>query len=189
MVKCKCMSKSKFVLKNFKRFRLLSIVVLLLTLSFPTILRGQIKMSYSIGGIGNFSTKSSSSTTYSNPIILSGKECYTVSNGVVKFLPVNFGTFFASCEVNLDYIKLSISVFPNPASSYTVIKFLNQLQLEDKFRVQVYSSVGELVEGIDVSQVQLLSGYRLALDKLNAGLYYIQISSNKVLQTYKIFKI
>ena len=65
-------------------------------------------MSYSIGGIGNFSTKVSTSTTYSNPIILSGKQCYTVSNGIVKFLPINNGTFFASCEVNLDYIKLSI---------------------------------------------------------------------------------
>ncbi len=178
-------------LKNLKPSRISYIIGILfvITFSLPTLLHGQIKMSYSIGGIGNFSTKVSASTTYSNPIILSGKQCYTVSNGIVKFLPINNGTFFASCEVNLDYIKLSISVFPNPASSYTVIKFLNQLQLEDKFRVQVYSSVGDLVEGVDVSQVQLLSGYRLALDKLNAGLYYIQISSNKVLQTYKIFKI
>ena len=182
---------NKFYLKNFKLNRIPSIIVFLflITLTLPSLLHGQIKMSYSIGGIGNFSTKTSSITTYSNPIILSGKQCYTVSNGVVKFLPVNSGTFFASCEVNLDYIKLSISVFPNPASSYTVIKFLNQLQLEDKFRIQVYSSVGDLVDGMDVSQIQLLSGYRLALDKLNAGLYYIQISSNKVLQTYKIFKI
>jgi hypothetical protein len=178
-------------LKNLKPNSITTILAFLfiITLSFPSLLHGQIKMSYSIGGIGNFSTKSSSTTSYSNPIIVSGKQCYTVSGGVVKFLPVNNGTFFASCEVNLDYIKLSISVYPNPASSYTVIKFLNQLQLEDKFRIQVYSSVGDLVDGLDVSQVQLLSGYRLALDKLNAGLYYIQISSNKVLQTYKIFKI
>lgn len=165
------------------------VLLIVLTTGFTNLLCGQIKLSYSVGGIGNFSTKTSSISTYSNPLIITGTKCYTVSNGLIKFMPVNNGQFFTTCEVNLDYIKLNISVYPNPASSYTVIKFLNQLQLEDKFRIQIYSSVGDMVDGIDVSQKQLLTGYRLPLDKLNAGLYYIQISSNTVLQTYKIFKI
>jgi hypothetical protein len=104
-------------------------------------------------------------------------------------MPVDFGQFFTTCEVNLDYIKLNISIYPNPASSYTLIKFLNPLQLEDKFHVKVFSSVGEVVDGLDVSQKDLLIGFKLPLEKLNAGLYYIQISSATVLQTYKIFKI
>lgn len=184
--------KTKINIKSLcktTRAKFIAIVLFTLTFYCPSLLHGQIKMSYSIGGIGNFSNKVSSTSTFSNPIIISGTQCYTVSNGLVKFMPVSTGQFFTTCEVNLDYIKLNISVFPNPASGYTIIKFLNQLQLEDKFRVQVFSSVGEVVDGMDVSQTQLLSGYRLALDKLNAGLYYIQISSNKVLQTYKIFKI
>jgi hypothetical protein len=49
--------------------------------------------------------------------------------------------------------------------------------------------VGDLVDGMDVTQKQLLAGFKLPLEKFNAGLYYIQISSATVLQTYKIFKI
>jgi hypothetical protein len=183
--------KTKLELKICSKLSRLTTLVLLIviTTSVPKLLCAQIKLTYSVGGIGNFSTKSRSTSTYSNPLLLTGTQCYTVSNGLVKFMPVNNGQFFTTCEVNLDYIKLNISIYPNPASSYTVVKFLNQLQLEDKFRIQIFSSIGDLVDGMDVSQKQLLSGYRLPLDKLNAGLYYIQISSDKVLQTYKIFKI
>ena len=165
-------------------------LVILLTLFIPNLLYSQLNLTYAIGGIGNFSNKltSISTSTYSNPLVITGTKCYTVSNGFVKFMPVNNGQFFTSCEVNLDYIKLNISVFPNPAKNHTVIKFLNQLQLDDKFKVQVYSSIGDYVFGIDVSQKQLLSGYHLSLDNLSTGLYYIQISSNSVLQTFKILK-
>ena len=170
------------------------IFLIVITTNIPSLLCCQIKLSYSIGGIGNFITKSAgainiNTTTYSNPLLLSSSKCYTVSNGLVKFMPVSVGQFFTTCDVNLDYIRLNITVFPNPASSYTTIKFINQLQLEDKFRVQVYSSGGDLLKGFDVSQKELMSGYRLALNNLNAGLYYIQISSNTVLQSYKILKV
>ncbi len=183
--------KTKFILKICSKARKSTIFFLLIviTTSIPCLLCGQIKLSYSIGGIGNFVTKTTPISTYSNPLLLTGTKCYTISNGLVKFMPVSAGQFFTTCDVNLDYVKLSISVYPNPASTYTVIKFLNQIQLEDKFRLQVYSSGGDLLSGIDVSQKQLMAGYRLALNKLNAGLYYIQISSNTVLQSYKILKI
>jgi hypothetical protein len=103
-------------------------------------------------------------------------------------MPVNNGLFFTNCEVNIDFIKLNISVFPNPASNYIIIKFLNQLQFDDNFRVQVYSSIGDFILGNDVTQKQLLAGYNLPLTNLSDGLYYIQISSNSVLQTFKILK-
>ncbi len=164
------------------------VVLFAITLVLPTILCGQIRSSYTIGGIGNFGTNVKIST-YSNPIMVSGTQCFTVTNGLAKFMPVGMGEFFTSCEVNLDYVKLSISIFPNPTSNFTVIKFLNQIQLEDKFRVQLYTSVGDLVDGMDVTQKQFLAGFHLPMEKFTPGLYYIQISSNKILQTYKIFKI
>ena len=186
--------KTKIIIKSLfksKKANILAFILITITLSCPCLLHGQIKLSYSIGGIGNFNNVNSlvSTSTYSNPLIITGTKCYTVSNGLVKFMPVDFGQFFTTCEVNLDYIKLNISIYPNPASSYTLIKFLNPLQLEDKFHVKVFSSVGEVVDGLDVSQKDLLIGFKLPLEKLNAGLYYIQISSATVLQTYKIFKI
>jgi hypothetical protein len=166
-------------------------MITLITCISPSLLHGQIKLSYSVGGIGNFVNKSAntSTSTYSNPLMITGTKCFTVSNGLVKFMPITAGQFFTTCEVNLDYIKLNISIYPNPASNFTIIKFLNPLQLEDKFHIQVFSSVGDLVDGMDVTQKQLLAGFKLPLEKFNAGLYYIQISSATVLQTYKIFKI
>jgi len=163
---------------------------ILLTFTIPNILFSQIKLTYSIGGIGNFSNNSTSivTSTYSNPLVITGTKCYIVSNGLVKFMPVNNGLFFTNCEVNIDFIKLNISVFPNPASNYIIIKFLNQLQFDDNFRVQVYSSIGDYILGNDVTQKQLLAGYNLPLTNLSDGLYYIQISSNSVLQTFKILK-
>jgi hypothetical protein len=163
-------------------------LITILTFGFQNLLYSQINLTYSIGGIGNFSNMMTSTTTFSNPIMLTGTKCFIVSNGLIKFMPVSSGQFFTNCEVNLDYIKLSISVYPNPAINYTIIKFLNQLQVDDKFRVQVYSNIGDFVLGNDVTQQQLLSGYKLSLINLSAGLYYIQISSNSVLQTFKILK-
>ena len=163
-------------------------LIILITLSVPNILHSQINMTYSICGIGNFSNMLTSTSTFSNPVMLTGTKCFIISNGLVKFMPINTGQFFTNCEVNLDYIKLNISIFPNPAKSYTIIKFLNQLQIDDKFIVHVYTNTGDYVLGNEVSQKQLLSGYQLSLDNLSSGLYYIQISSNTVLQTFKILK-
>jgi hypothetical protein len=167
------------------------IIILLITFSCSSLLRGQLNLSYSVGGIGNFINKNSANTTstFSNPLLITGTNCVTVSNGLVKFMPVSKGQFFTTCEVNLDYINLNISIYPNPATNYTVIKFLNPLQIDDKFHIQVFSITGDLVDGLDVSQKQLLTGFKLPLEKFNAGLYYIQISSSTLLQTYKIFKI
>lgn len=188
--KANCM-KRVLILKNWIKLNCLIVIITLITCICPSLLHGQIKLSYSIGGIGNFVNKSSgtNATTYSSPLIITGTKCFTVSNGLIKFMPVSEGQFFTSCEVNLDYIKLNISIYPNPASNHTIIKFLNPLQFEDKFHLQVFSSVGDLVDAMDVSQKQLLAGFKLPLEKFNAGLYYIQISSATVLQTYKIFKI
>jgi len=159
-----------------------------LTFGFHNLLYSQINMTYSIGGIGNFSNFESTTSTFSNPLMLTGTKCFIVSNGLIKFMPLSTGQFFTNCEVNLDYIKLNISVYPNPANNYTIIKFLSQLQVDDKFRVHIYTNIGEYVLGNEVSQKQFLSGYKLSLENLSAGLYYIQISSNSILQTFKILK-
>jgi hypothetical protein len=160
----------------------------LLTFGFNNLLYSQLNLTYSIGGIGNFYNNSTPTTTLSNPIVITGTKCYVVSNGLTKFLPISNGQFFTTCEVNLDYVKLSIRIFPNPVATYTVIKFLNQLQVDDKFRLQIFSSVGDIIEGLDVTQKQFLSGYHLNLNNLSPGVYYIQISSNTVLQSFKILK-
>ncbi len=174
---------NKRILNSFLFYLLLTI-----TLNFPTLLYSQIKSSYTIGGFGTIGSMVGIST-YSNPLLLSGSKCYVVSNGIVKFLPVGTGQFFTTCEVNLDYIKINIKVFPNPTSNYTIIHFLNKLQNDDKFKVKLYNSLGDLVDVLDVSQNQLLSGFQYPMEKFVAGMYYLQISSSTVYESFKIFKL
>jgi hypothetical protein len=145
-------------------------------------LSAQIKISYSIGGIGgNMKT-----STYSNPLLISGEKCFNVSNSLNKFWGSNTGDFFTNCVVDVDFVKFSIKINPNPVVNYAVVKFINKLQNENKLRLTVFTNIGQPM--IAVTQDQLLSGYKLDMSSLSSGYYFIQISSTSLLQTFKILK-
>lgn len=167
--------KNKYNLKN-------GLTILFLFCCFG--LSAQIKISYSIGGIGgNMKT-----TTYSNPLLISGENCFNVSNALNKFWGSNTGDFFINCVVDVDFIKFSIKINPNPVINYATVKFINKLQNENKMRLTVFSNMGQPMLAFDVTQDQFLSGYRLDMSSLSSGYYFIQISSTSLLQTFKILK-
>lgn len=145
---------------------------------------GQIKISYSIGGIGgNMKT-----TTYSNPILISGENCFNISNALNKFWASNTGDFFTNCVVDVDFVKFSIKINPNPVINYATVKFINKIQNENKMRLTIFNNMGQPMKAFDVSQDQFLVGYRLDMLSLPSGYYFIQISSTSILQTFKILK-
>ena len=144
----------------------------------------QISMSYSIGSIGGMSKSSG----YSTPILITGDNCFKVSNNISKFWASKKGEFFASCIVDLDYIKLSIKITPNPVITYANIKFLNMLQNDNKFTVVVFNNTGQPALTKEVSQDAFLNGYKLDMSSLASGYYFIQIASSSILQTFKILK-
>jgi hypothetical protein len=144
----------------------------------------QIGISYSIGSIGSMSKASS----FSGPVIITGENCFKVTNSISKFWASKKGEFFASCFVDLDYIKLSIKITPNPVITYANIKFSNMLQNDNKFKLIVFNNIGQPAITKDVSQESFLAGYKLDMSTLAAGYYFIQIASSSVLQTFKILK-
>ncbi len=147
-------------------------------------LSAQIKLSYSIGGIGgNMKT-----TTYSNPILISGENCFNISNAINKFWASNTGEFFTNCVVDVDFVKFSIKINPNPVINYATVKFINKVQNESKMRLTVFNNVGQPMKAFDISQDQFLVGYKLDMLSLPSGYYFIQISSSSILQTFKILK-
>ena len=137
-----------------------------------------------MGSMGTVSNASS----FSSPIIISGENCFKVTNSLSKFWPTLKGEFFTNCIVNLDYIKLSIKITPNPVVNYAYIKFLNMLQLDNKIKLAVYNNTGQLLITKEVGQDALLSGYKLDMTYLSSGYYFIQIASSNILQTFKIIK-
>lgn len=144
----------------------------------------QIGISYSIGSIGGMSKVSS----FSSPVMISGENCFKVTNSIAKFWASKNGQFFASCFVDLDYVKMSIKITPNPVINYANIKFLNVLQNDNKFNVIVFNNTGQPALVKEVSQDALLSGYKLDMSSLASGYYFIQIASTSILQTFKILK-
>lgn len=162
----------------------LKTVLFILFLTFGLSLSAQIKISYSIGGIGgNMKT-----STYSNPLLISGEKCFNVSNSLNKFWGSNTGDFFTNCVVDIDFVKFSIKINPNPVINYAVVKFINKLQNENKLRLTVFTNIGQPMIAVDVTQDQLLAGYKLDMSSLSSGYYFIQISSTSLLQTFKILK-
>jgi hypothetical protein len=142
----------------------------------------QIRISYSIGVVGaDFKT-----STYSNPLSINGKNCIIVTNGISKFIVSDHGIFLNECAVNEDFIKYSIQVAPNPATNYTIIKFKNKLQVDNDFTLSLFGSNGRLINKFLTNQLQLMQGYRLSTTELNEGVYFIQISSDKINQIFRL---
>jgi len=144
----------------------------------------QIGISYSIGSIGSMPNVS----TFNAPIMISGDNCFVVTNSIAKFWASKNGEFFASCFIDLDYIKLSIKITPNPVVTFANIKFTNMLQNDNQFKLIVYNNMGQPSITKDVSQDAFLAGYRLDMSSLASGYYFIQIASSSILQTFKILK-
>jgi hypothetical protein len=157
-------------------------IILYLFICFT--LTAQIKTSYSIGSIGG----DMKTATYSNSFLISGEKCFTVSNALNKFWDTNSGDFFTNCVVDIDFIRYSIKINPNPVVNYAMVKLVNKIQQDNKMRLSIYSNAGVPVTSYDVSQDQLLSGFRLEMSSLPSGYYFIQISSSSILQVFKILK-
>lgn len=156
--------------------------IILITSLITQYANAQLTLAYSIGVVGaDFKT-----STYSNPLSINGKNCIIVSNGISKFIVSDHGVFLNECALNQDYIRFSIQVAPNPANSYTIVKFKNKLQVDNNFTLSLFGSNGQLVNKFPTNQLQLLQGYRLSTSKLNDGVYFIQISSDKINQIFKI---
>ena len=158
---------------------------ILLLLFLSTITIAQIRISYSIGVVGaDFKT-----STYSNPLSINGKNCIIVSNGISKFIVSDRGIFLNECAVNEDYIRFSIQVAPNPATNFTIVKFKNKLQANDNFTLTLFGTSGQLINKFPTSQLELLQGYRLSTSNLSESVYFIQISSDKINQIFRIIKL
>jgi len=159
--------------------------IILITSLITQYANAQLTLAYSIGVVGaDFKT-----STYSNPLSINGKNCIIVTNGISKFIVSDHGIFLNECAVNQDYIRFSIQVAPNPANSYTIVKFKNKLQVDNNFTLSLFGSDGRLINKFPTNQIQLMQGYRLSTSELNDGVYFIQISSDKINQIFRLLVV
>lgn len=141
-------------------------------------------LAYSIGVLGGDLSVSNSSS----PLTMYMNNCIQISNGIAKFSSVNNGSFVNTCVVDLNYSKLSIQVLPNPFIDAVYITFKSKIDKENHFKIAIYNNIGQLVKIENVYQDLFYTGYRLAMSNLINGTYFLQISSSRVNEMFKIIK-
>lgn len=141
-------------------------------------------MAYSFGVLGGDLSVSNSSS----PLTMNMNNCIQISNGIAKFSSVNNGSFINTCVVDFNYSKLSIQVLPNPFIDAVYITFKSKIDKENHFKIAVYNNIGQLVKIENVYQDLFYTGYRLAMSNLINGTYFLQISSSRVNEMFKIIK-
>jgi hypothetical protein len=141
-------------------------------------------IAYSFGVLGGDLSVSNSSS----PFTMNLNNCIQISNGIAKFSSVNNGSFVNTCVVDLNYSKLSIHLSPNPFIDAVYITFKSKIDKENHFKITVFNNIGQLVKIENVYQDLFYSGYKLAMSNLATGTYFLQISSSKVNEMFKIIK-
>jgi len=144
----------------------------------------QLTTAYSMGVLGGDLNLSISS----NPLTVNMANCIQVSSGVTKFLTTNNGMFINECVVDLNYTKLSIQVLPNPFIDAVYVKFKTKIDNYNHFKISVFNNMGKLVKTENVNQDLFYTGYRFIMSDIPSGIYFMQISSSKVNEVFKLFK-
>ncbi len=159
------------------------LITILFLFSFG-LANSQISIGYSIGVFG----ENLKIDSYSNPLAITSTTCIQVTNGVSKFLISGKGIYLNACAIKETEFKLSILVAPNPATEYTIVKFSNKLQNQERFNIQIYSASGYLLQKYTATQSQLLTGFKLTTSSLAQGIYFIKIFSSSINEVVKIIK-
>jgi len=160
------------------------IIIILLTSLITQYANAQITMAYSMGVLGGDLNLSNSS----NPLTLNMSNCIIVTNGVTKFLTTNNGMFINKCVVDLNYSKISIQVLPNPFVDAVYVKFKSKIDKSNQFKISVFNNIGQLVKTENVNQDLFYTGYRVIMNDIPSGIYFMQINSSKVNEVFKLFK-
>ena len=141
-------------------------------------------VAYSMGVLGGDLKLSNSS----NPLTVNMANCIQVSNGVTKFLITNAGMFINECVVDLNYSKISIQVLPNPFTDAVYVSFKSKIDKDNHFKISVFNNMGQLVKTENIYQDLFYTGYKVLLTGIPTGVYFMQISSSKVNEIFKIMK-
>ena len=93
---------------------------LLVVLFFSTSIQAQFHTPFQIGSIG---MSGSANPIYSGPVLISGADCFLLSNGIKTFDLSQTGYFSTACRLILmTEIENQLTAFPNPVLSTVTIK-------------------------------------------------------------------
>jgi hypothetical protein len=129
----------------------------------------------------------SSTTLLPNPANLTGAWYWNTQFGITTFetktnsnyvICVRGNPTLSSSEFS---VENEIKVYPNPASNYIIINFpkvLNSVQIE------MTDTFGKIVFSTDEKSIS--NEYKIDIKDFSEGIYFINVTSNNLKQTYKV---
>ena len=173
-------------LKSMQFIRLhISLVVVLL---ISTTLSAQIRNAYNLGSIGFSGTIN---PVFSGPVVITGANCFVLSNGVKTFDLPQVGYFSNACKLILPQAPgVRLTAYPNPVINSVIVQSANQTQLnaEGLIQLQLLDMQGRIVQLYSTDSKQLNLGYHIPMSQLASGGYYIKaiIGTNNIQVLYII---
>lgn len=135
----------------------------------------QIRNAYQIGSIG---TMGSQAPVFSGPVLITGTDCFTISNGVTTFELPQIGYFSTACKFLLPQAATwQVISYPNPVMQAVTIKTTEQINSIDAGATQLnlMDISGRLIQTYQTDLKALNAGYKIDMSAMANGTYLIKL--------------
>ena len=174
--------------KSLQSIRLLCSLVIVLLIS-TTLLPAQIRNAYNLGSIGMTGTIN---PVFSGPVVITGANCFVLTNGVKTFDLPQGGYFSTACKLLLqEESGLRLTSYPNPVINNLSVQTTSQTQLlaDKEIQLQLLDVQGRLIQTYNTDSKGINQGYKIPMSNLASGGYYIKaVSGTNNIQVLSIIK-
>jgi hypothetical protein len=168
---------------------ILLLISFLIVLLINTTASAQIRNAYNLGSIGMTGTIN---PVFSGPVVITGTNCFVLTNGVTTFDLPQEGYFSNPCKLILEKaIGLRLTAYPNPVIKNLTVQTANHTQLlaDKNIQLQLLDMQGRIIQNYPTNCKELNLGYQIPMSHIANGGYFIRaISNNTILQTLSILK-
>jgi hypothetical protein len=151
--------------------------------------KAQIRNAYNIGSIG---MSGASRPIFSGPVLISGEQCFILSNGIKTLALPKTGYFVSACRLLLHVeSNFPLTAFPNPTSNVITVKSTYGFQQNTSLiiQLQLLDASGRLLQTIRTDGKGLNIGIQILTNTLSNGSYFIKaFSDQKNIQVLPIIK-
>lgn len=162
----------------------------LAVLLIGTTTNAQINTAYNIGSIG---LTGAANPVFSGPVVITGANCFVLSNGVKTYDLPKAGYFSTACILLLQNESgVQLTAYPNPFINHITVQAINETQLagENVVQIQLLNTLGRVIKTYNTDNKSINLGYQIPMSQLAGGVYYIKaISGMNNIQILPIVKI
>lgn len=167
--------------------RLLTSLVVVLLIS--TTLPAQIRNAYNLGSIGMTGTIN---PVFSGPVVITGANCFVLTNGVKTFDLPQVGYFSTACQLILQKeTMINLLAYPNPVYNNLTVVAVDKTQLvaDKEIQLQLLDVQGRVIQTYNTNIKAINLGYKIPMSNLASGVYYIKaVSGTNNIKVLSIIK-